>query len=289
MRLAILAGYAAVLLAAAPARAEEDPVVAIVNGAEIHRSQVVESAQSLPQEYQQNFDQIFPALLERLVSLELLGAKGREGNLQDDPEVKELMAAYETEAIRHVYIRRLIDAEVTEEKMKAEYDRYVAAHPPQTEVRARHILVATKEEAESIIAALDGGAKFEELAKQKSTDPAAQNGGDLGYFLADEMVQPFADAAFALEKGQYTKAPVQTEFGWHVILAEDKRERTAPTYEELKGEIQNQLSQDVIEAKIEELRSTAEIELFNQDGTPAAEDPAEPAAAPAEPDAAPAP
>jgi peptidyl-prolyl cis-trans isomerase C len=289
MRLAILAGYAAVLLAAAPARAEEDPVVAIVNGAEIHRSQVVESAQSLPQEYQQNFDQIFPALLERLVSLELLAAKGREANLQDDPEVTELMAAYETEAIRHVYIQRLIDAEVTEEKIKAEYDRYVAANPPQTEVRARHILVATKEEAEAIVAALDGGAKFEELAKQKSTDPAAQAGGDLGYFVAEEMVKPFADAAFALEKGQYTKTPVQTEFGWHVILVEDKRERTAPAYEELKGEIQNQLSQDVIESKIKELRSTADIELFNQDGTPAGEEPAEPAAAPAEPDAAPAP
>jgi peptidyl-prolyl cis-trans isomerase C len=286
MRLAILAGYAAVLLGAAlPARAEEDPVVAIVNGAEIRRSQVMESAESLPQEYQQNIDQIFPALLERLVSLELLAAQGREANLQDDAEVKEMMADYETEAVRHVYVRRLIAAEVTEEKMKAEYDRYVAANPPQTEVRARHILVATEEEATAIIAALDGGAKFEDLAKEKSTDPAAQNGGDLGYFLAEEMVKPFADAAFALEKGQYTKTPVQTEFGWHVILVEDKRERTPPPYEELKPEIQNQLSQDVIEAKIKDLRSSAEIELFNQDGTPATEEPVPPEAGSAEPDA----
>lgn len=286
MRLAILAGYAAVLLGVAlPARAEEDPVVAIVNGAEIRRSQVVASAESLPQEYQQNFDQIFPALLERLVSLELLAAESRKDNLQDDAEVKELMANYETEAIRRVYIQRLVAAEVTEEKMKAEYDVYIGANPPQTEVRARHILVATEEEAKAVIASLDGGAKFEDLAKEKSTDPAAQNGGDLGYFLADEMVKPFADAAFALEKGQYSRTPVQTEFGWHVILVEDKRQRTPPTYEELKAEIQNQLSQDVIEAKIKDLRSGAEIELFNQDGTPATEAPVLPEAAPAEPDA----
>jgi len=268
MRLAILAGCAAAFIAVLPARAEEDPVVAVVNGNEIHRSKVVESAQSLPQEYQQNFDQIYPALLERMVSLELLAEEARKANLQDDPEVKALMEAYQSEAIRRVYISRVIADQVTEDDLKAEYNKYVAAHPPQTEVRARHILVASKEEAEAIIKELDGGAKFDELAKQKSTDPAAQNGGDLGYFVAEEMVKPFADAAFALEKGQYTKAPVQTEFGWHVILVEDKRERKAPTYDELKGEIQNQLSQDAIEAKLKELRAGADVKLFNQDGTP---------------------
>ncbi|MGE4123619.1 MAG: peptidylprolyl isomerase, partial [Solirubrobacterales bacterium] len=95
-----------------------------------------------------------------------------------------------------------------------------------------------------------------------------QNGGDLGYFTAAEMVKPFADAAFALEKGTYSKTPVQTEFGWHVIFVEDKRERAAPTFEELKAEIQNQLSQEAIDAKIVELRKTADVKMFNQDGTP---------------------
>jgi peptidyl-prolyl cis-trans isomerase C len=270
MRLAILAGCAAALVAVVPARAEEDPVAAVVNGTEIHRSQVLESAQSLPEAYRQNLDQIYPALLDRLVSLELLTEQGRQGNLQDDPEVKALIATYENEAIRHVYIQRLLAAALTDEVLKAKYDEYVAAHPPQTEVRARHILVATKEDAEAIIAALDGGAKFEDLAKEKSTDPAAQNGGDLGYFVAEEMVKPFADAAFALEKGQYTKEPVQTEFGWHVILVEDKRERKAPSFEEMRGDLENQMSQDVIQAKLKELRSGADVKLFNQDGTPMA-------------------
>jgi peptidyl-prolyl cis-trans isomerase C len=270
MRLAILAGYAAALIAVLPARAEDDPVAAIVNGTEIHRSKVLESAQSLPEAYRQNLDQIYPALVDRLVSLELLTEQARQSNLQDDPEVKALIAAYESEAIRHVFIQRLLAAALTDEVLKAKYDEYVAAHPPQTEVRARHILVATKEDAEAIITALDGGAKFEDLAKEKSTDPAAQNGGDLGYFVAEEMVKPFADAAFALEKGQYTKEPVQTEFGWHVILVEDKRERKAPSFEEMRPDLENQMSQDVIQTKLKELRSGADVKLFNQDGTPMA-------------------
>lgn len=270
MRLAVLAGYAAALIAAWPACAEEDPVVAIVNGTEIRHSKVLESAQSLPEAYQQNLDQIYPALVDRLVSLQLLAEAGRHGNLQEDPEVKALMAAYENEAVRHVYIERLLKGSITDAALQEKYAEYVAANPPQTEVRARHILVATEEEAKAVIAALDEGQKFEELAAQKSTDPAAQNGGDLGYFLAEEMVKPFADAAFALEKGQYTKAPVQTEFGWHVILVEDKRERKAPSFEELRGDLENQMSQEVIQARIDELRADADVKMFNKDGTPMA-------------------
>lgn len=270
MRLAILAGYAAVLIAVLPALAEDDPVVAVVNGTEIHRSKVLESARSLPEAYQQNLDQIYPALVDRLVSLQLLAEAGRQGNLQEDPEVKALMAVYENEAIRHVYIQRLLAASITDAALQAKYAEYVAANPPQTEVRARHILVATEAEAVAVIAELDAGQKFEDLAKQKSTDPAGPNGGDLGYFVAEEMVKPFADAAFALEKGQHTKEPVQTEFGWHVILVEDKREREPPSFEELKSDLDNQMSQDVIQAKLDELRSGADVKLFNQDGTPMA-------------------
>ncbi len=268
MRLAIVAGLAAAVILFVPAMAEDDPVAAVVNGKEIHRSAVMATAEGLPDAYRQNIDKIYPALLERMVSLELLAEEGRKENLIEDPEVKALIKAYEEEAIRRVYMERLIATAVTDAAMKTEFDSYIAANPPQPEVRARHILVATKEEADAIIKELEGGAKFEDLAKAKSTDPAAQNGGDLGYFTAAEMVKPFADAAFALEKGTYSKTPVQTEFGWHVIFVEDKRERAAPTFEELKAEIQNQLSQEAIDAKIVELRKTADVKMFNQDGTP---------------------
>jgi peptidyl-prolyl cis-trans isomerase C len=270
MKKLLMAGAAALLvLTAQPlAAAEDDPVVATVNGKERHRSDVAASARGLPEQYQQQIDVIFPALVERLIGLELLAEAGRAQKLADDAEVKELMRAYEDEAIRRVYIRRLIETGVTDAELKKRYDEYVANHPPQTEIRARHILVKTKEEAEAVIAELGKGADFAELAKQKSTDPAAANGGDLGYFLPEEMVKPFADAAMALEKGAYSKTPVETEFGWHVIKLEDKRERKAPTFDEMKDELRSQVSQDLVNKKVEELRAAAKIEMFNPDGSP---------------------
>lgn len=264
------AGAAALLvLTAQPLLAAEDnPVVAKVNGKELRRSDVVASARGLPEQYQQQIDVIFPALVERLIGLELLAEAGRDQKLADTAEVKALMQSYEDEAIRRVYVKRLIDSGVTEDALKKRYDDYVASRPPQTEIRARHILVKTKEEAEAIIAELDKGADFAELAKQKSTDPAAANGGDLGYFVPEEMVKPFADAAMALETGAYSKTPVQTEFGWHVIKLEDKRERKAPAFDEMKAELQSEISQEVVNKKVEELRAAAKIEMFNPDGTP---------------------
>src|SRR5258707_501640 len=233
----LMAGVAAILVlttqplladdaapAAATPAADADPVVATVNGTPLHRSDVIASARSLPEQYQQQIDLIFPALVERLVGLELLAQAGRDANIATDPEVQKMMKAYESEAIRHVYMTNLIHDAVTDAEVQKRYDAYVAANPPKTEIHARHILLKTKEEAVAVIAELDKGANFADLAKAKSTDPAASNGGDLGYFLPEEMVKPFADAALALGKGQYTETPVPTEFGWHVILLEDKRE-----------------------------------------------------------------
>jgi peptidyl-prolyl cis-trans isomerase C len=276
----LMAGVAAVLaLATQPLLADDaaDPVVATVNGTALHRSDVIASARGLPEQYQQQIDMIFPALVERLIGLELLSEAGRDANLANDPEVQKMMKAYENEAIRHVYMTNLIHDGVTDEEVKKRYDAYVASNPPKTEIHARHILLKTKEEAEAVIADLDKGADFAELAKTKSTDPAASNGGDLGYFLPEEMVKPFADAAMALEKGKYTETPVQTEFGWHVILLEDKRERKPPTLDEMKQELQSQIAEEIVSKKVEELRSTAKVELFNPDGTPRTDTPPAPA------------
>jgi peptidyl-prolyl cis-trans isomerase C len=264
--------------AAAPApAADADPVVATVNGTPLRHSDVVASARGLPEQYQQQIDLIFPALVERLVGLELLAQAGRDANLANDPEVQKMMKAYEGQAIRQVYMTNLIHDGVTDAEIQKRYDAYVAANPPKTEIHARHILLKTKEEAVAVIAELDKGANFAELAKTKSTDPAASNGGDLGYFLPEEMVKPFADAAMALEKGKYTETPVQTEFGWHVIFLEDKRERKPPSLDEMKQELQSQVAEEIVGKKVEELRATAKIQLFNPDGTPRADTPPAPA------------
>ena len=135
-------------------------------------------------------------------------------------------------------------------------------NPPRDEVKARHILVEEEEQAREIIAELDGGADFAELAEEHSTDPSAEGrGGDLGFFTRDRMVAPFAEAAFAMEPGTHSAEPVETQFGWHVILVEERREGTAPEREAVEGQLQEIIAAEVIEDTRTELRETAEIEM----------------------------
>lgn len=251
--------------------AQDDPIVARINGAELTYADILDSAASLPEAYRNQIDALFPALRERLIGLELLAQAGAEAGLAEDPEVMARVAAYQKEAIRNVYVERYLAEQIKEEELQKRYDAYVAANPAVEEVRARHILVPTREEAVAIIAQLDGGADFATLAQEHSTDGAAANGGDLGYFVAEEMVEPFAKAAFSIAPGAYSKEPVETEFGFHVVKVEDKRTRQPATLEELRRDLESQLAGDIMAKKIAELTEAAEIELFNSDGTPVAE------------------
>jgi peptidyl-prolyl cis-trans isomerase C len=254
---------------AQPAGPPPETVVAIVNGKKVTRADVIASAKSLPAEYQAQIDAIFPALIDRIVDLTLLAEEGRKQNLQDDPEVKDRLEQITNQVIQEVLIRRHLKAMMTEDAIKARYEKFVADQPPQTEVRASHILVATEDEAKDIIRQLDGGADFAALAKEKSTDPSAkQNGGDLGYFTAGEMVPEFSQAVFAMEKGESSKAPVKSQFGWHVIKVVDKRQKPAPTLEESHGQIEQMLSGELVTAYLTTLRGSATVEKFNPDGTP---------------------
>jgi peptidyl-prolyl cis-trans isomerase C len=260
---------------APPAGPPPDTVVAVINGKKITRADVIASAQSLPAEYQSKIDAIFPALIDRLVDLTLLADEGRKQNLQDDPEVKARIDQLANQVIQEVLIRRHLKQMMTEDAIKARYDKFVAEQPAEVEVRASHILVATEDEAKDIIRQLDGGADFAALAKEKSTDPSAkQNGGDLGYFTAGEMVPEFSQAVFAMEKGESSKAPVKSQFGWHVIKVVDKRQKAPPSLEESHGHIEELLSGELLSAYLTSLRSTATVEKFNPDGTPIAAPPA---------------
>ncbi|MGH6960830.1 MAG: peptidylprolyl isomerase [Dongiaceae bacterium] len=252
-----------------------DTVVAIINGTKITRADVIASAQTLPAEYQSKIDAIFPALIDRLVDLTLLTEEGRKQNLQDDAEVKARIEQITNQVIQEVVIRRHLAQAMTADAIKARYEKFVAEQPAQTEIRASHILVATEEEAKEIIKQLAGGADFAALSKEKSTDPSAkQNGGDLGYFTGGDMVPEFSQAAFAMEKGESSKAPVKTQFGWHVIKVADKRPKAAPTLEETRSHIEKLLSGELLTAYLTSLRSTAQVQKFNPDGTPIAAEPA---------------
>jgi peptidyl-prolyl cis-trans isomerase C len=256
------------------APAAGDPVVAIVNGKTLHRSDVIASAQSLPPQYRSQIDAYFPALVDRLIDMTLMAEEGRKENLQNDPEVKQMVTNYEDQAMREVLLRRQLKDKLTNAALQAKYDEMVKGMKPQEELRASHILVPTEAEAKDIIAQLDKGADFAKLAKEKSKDPGATNGGDLGYFSDGEMVPEFWAAADKLNKGEYTKAPVKTQFGWHVILLTDKRTKPTPTFDQVKDQIKDDITQQIITSYLGGLHKTAKIQKFGPDGKPLPDQPA---------------
>ncbi len=241
------------------AAAEDNPVVAIVNGKEIRRSAVFGLAGTLPPQYQQQIVQIYPMLVQRLVDFELANAAGRAEGLAEDEEVKKRLSELEDRVIREVWIERAADARMTEESLRTRYDEYLAANPPVSEQRARHILVADEAAAREVIVKLDGGADFAELAKEVSTGPSGERGGDLGYFTAEQMVPEFSDAASALEPGQYSKDPVQTQFGWHVIMLEDRRDVAPASFEEMEPQLRQDFTRENVEIVLKELRDGATV------------------------------
>src|SRR5690606_13747347 len=130
-----------------------------------------------------------------------------------------------------------IDAALSDEEMQKAYQQHLAESPAGEEVKARHILLDSEEDAKAVIEELNKGGDFQQLARDRSTGPSAPQGGDLGWFSKDQMVEPFSDAAFQMRPGDYSKAPVKTQFGWHVILVEDRREKPAPSFEEVEAEL----------------------------------------------------
>jgi peptidyl-prolyl cis-trans isomerase C len=268
----LLLGSAAVLAQTttppAATDTKSDPVVAVVNGKTLKRSDVVASAQTLPPQYRNQIDQLFPQLVDRLIDITLMVDEGRRQKLQNDPEVKAIVARYEDEAIREVLVRRFLAGKLSDEALKKRYADEVTKVPPSEELRASHILVKTQDEAKAIIKQLQGGADFAKLAKEKSTDTSAGNGGDLGYFGNGDMVPEFYAAAVKLKKGEYTKDPVKTQYGWHVIELTDRRTKAVPKFEEVKDQVKDQVTQELISAWLADIHKTAKIQKFGLDGKP---------------------
>ncbi len=254
--------------AAAPAPAIDPQLVVAKIGAEtITRQDVIDSIAGFPEEKRQyameKLDNLFPQLLERLIFLKLAVAKGRAMGLAEDAEVKTIVAAAEEDAIRRTYFEREVKARVTDESVKARYDELVKAGT-FVELKARHILVATQEEAAAIIAELQAGGDFAAIAKTKSTDTASgAQGGDLGWFTRRTMVKEFADAAFAMAPGEISKVPVKSQFGWHIINVEEKRDRG---FDDVKDAIREALIDEARDAIATQLREEAGVEIIDASG-----------------------
>jgi peptidyl-prolyl cis-trans isomerase C len=274
---------------AQPNTVVKDPVVATINGQPIRLSELEVAQQALPPQYRNMpLQAVFPALLDRIIDSKLVVADGRKNKVTDDAAFKKRMAFVEDQILQDFWLQREIAKRVTPEKMQQRYQERLKATPAEEEVHARHILVATEDEAKALIADLKKGGAFDKLAKEKSTDKASgAEGGDLGWFKKTDMVKEFADAAFALKKGELTDAPVKTQFGYHVIKLEDRRQAPPPTFEELSDQIREELARETVTQILDQLRAGAKIEKFNIDGSkpePQAAKPATPGApAPAAP------
>lgn len=259
---------------------EEGALIAIVNGQNLYESDLVSFLQRLPPQVQAQAQMLMPQILEQVVNNELATQAGRKAGLASDSEVLRQMSRVEDLIVGQTFLQREIEAMVTAEKIDAAYQKYLAENPPQRELTARHILLETEEAAKEVIAELDAGADFAELAKERSTGPSGATGGELPPFRKGQMVAEFSDAAFAMEVGSHSKAPVQTQFGYHVILLEGSAMTEPPAKSEVEGELREQLSQEAAEAVVADLREGAQIEvLYGQSDQAPEGEPAPPAEA----------
>lgn len=249
---------------AAPA----DPVVASVNGAKIYRSDVSAAHGQLPEQYRkQPIDQVFQPIVNQLIRTKILSVKARADKLDQTDNYKKRMVLIQERLLGEALLAKLIGEKVTDDVLRARYEKNSAQYPTKEEIRARHILVKTEDEANDLIKRLVAGADFAKLATENSTGPSKTRGGDLDYFGRGQMVPQFEEAAFALAKGEFTQKPVRSPFGWHVIKVEDKRQSKPPSFEESRAKLGQEVSQEVAAELVKNLMENAKIERFEADGS----------------------
>lgn len=248
--------------AAAPAPVDPEAVVATINGQPITEADLKIAEDDLDQQFSRlPPEQRRAAALSATIEIRLMAGEAQAKGLDKTPEFQRRMTFLQERALHSAVVDAEVSKKITDEDVRARYDKEMADTPPTNEVRARHILVKTKEEAEAVIKQLDGGAAFEEVAKEKSSDGSAAQGGDLGYFGPGQMVPEFEAAAFALEVGAYSKEPVQSQFGFHVIKVEDKRTKQPPAFEQVQDQVRSLLLRDKYFELVKSLRTSAKIEV----------------------------
>ena len=276
--LTVTAPLAPVPYASVARAADEDPVVARVNGVDIRQSDLAFAEEeiggnmpTIPPEQKRDY------LINYLVDVIVLSQAAETQKLGDRPDVKRRLAFDHNRLLMESLLQDAGKSALSDEAERKVYDEAVKQVKNEEEVHARHILVPTEDEAKAILAQLKGGADFATLAKEKSKDPGAAEGGDLGYFTKEQMVPEFAEVAFKLGKGQLSD-PVKTQFGWHIIKVEDKRIRPTPTFEQVKPQIENYVAHRAQAELVVNMRKSATVERLDK---PVAADPSLNPAAPA--------
>jgi peptidyl-prolyl cis-trans isomerase C len=269
---------AMVLLASLPVRAEDaNPVLAKVNGSEIRQSDVALAEEELGP----SLAQMDPAskkenVLAFLIDMKIVAKAAEAKKIEDRDDFKARLAFTRNRLLMDNLLSVEGKAATTDEAMKKVYEDASKQISGEQEVHARHILVETEDEAKAIEDELKKGADFAELAKKKSKDPGASDGGDLGFFTKDQMVPEFSNVAFSLEPGKISD-PVKSQFGWHIIKVEEKRNRKAPDFEQVKAQIETYVTRKAQADYVAKLRETAKVERMDQPAEAAKPDAMKPA------------
>jgi peptidyl-prolyl cis-trans isomerase C len=269
---AVAGCLAMVLFTGLPVRAQDaNPVLAKVNGSEIRQSDITVAEEELGP----SLEKMDPAtkkenVLAFLIDMKIVSKAAEDKKIADSEEFKKRLAFARNRLLMDQLLANEGKAATTDEAMKKVYDDAAKQIAGEQEVHARHILVETEDEAKAVKAELDKGADFAELAKKKSKDPGASDGGDLGFFTKDQMVPEFSAAAFALEPGKISD-PVKSQFGWHIIKVEEKRNRKPPEFDQVKSQIEAYVTRKAQADYVAKLREGAKIERMDQAAnTPAA-------------------
>jgi peptidyl-prolyl cis-trans isomerase C len=273
LRASAFALAALALCSATAARAEDasgGKVVAIVNGDPITEADLAIVAQ----EYEQQLSQVpqeqrGAQLLNVYIDIKLLAKAAEAAGIDKSDGVVRNLAFQRARVLRNEYLKEKVIGAVTDEMVRTRFGEQLAKFEPADQVHVRHILVKTEDEAKAVIADLDKGGDFAEIAKAKSEDPgSAPNGGDLGFIGKGQTVPPFEAAVYALAVGTYSKAPVQTDYGWHVIKVEEKRKEQPPTFDTQKDQIRTDLLKGLFTKELDALHAAADVKLMDANGVP---------------------
>ena len=256
-KLAILAILGALSINTAFA---EDKSAVLVNGVSIPQSRIDVRVKAAAQQGQPDTPELRKAIREDMINLEVLAQQSEKLGLDKSSEVIQLLELARQSVLANAFVQDYVQKHpISDDVLKSEYEQ-LKANVGTKEYKARHILVETEAEAKTIIAQLGKKAKFEKLAVKSKDAGSAENGGELDWAVPSNFVPPFANAMVGLKKGEYTKEPVESQYGWHVIKLDDVRELKVPSFDELKPQLQQRMQQQMVQNAISEMRDKAKIE-----------------------------
>lgn len=268
-RLGLLAA-ALFTLSALPVLA--DDVVARVNGKDITAAEVQMATDVFGEQLAQIPEaQRRSMVIDALVDMHVMADAAQAAGVADSPKYKARMAFLEAQALRNTYVEDDLQAKISEDDIKARYEKDIAGYVAPEEVHARHILVKTEDEANAILKELAAGGDFQAIAKEKSQDPGSKaNGGDLGFFAKGQMVPEFEAEAFALKPGETSAKPIKTQFGYHIMKVEERRTQPVPALDQVRDQVIQMVERDKYQEALAKMRGEAKIEILTPPAAPAA-------------------